>query len=103
MTPQQCVDFLVEKVGHERSTAEGEVRRSFGGGYPPLYQAAYMLGALQIRALRKEMVEGGKMGEKEFHDRFLQENEMPIEILRALMKGGPLKPDFKASWRFYDK
>ena len=26
MTPQQCVDFLVEKVGHERSTAEGEVR-----------------------------------------------------------------------------
>ena len=103
MTPQQCVDFLVERVGHERSTAEGEVRRSFGGGYPPLYQAAYMLGALQIRALRKEMVEGGRMGEKEFHDRFLRENEMPIEILRALMSGAPLKSDFKANWRFYDK
>ena len=103
MTPQQCVDFLVDRVGHERSTAEGEVRRSFGGGYPPLYQAAYMLGALQIRALRKEMVEGGKMGEKEFHDRFLRENEMPIEILRAVMSGAPLKPDFKANWRFYDK
>ena len=102
-TPQQCIDFLVERVGHERSTAEGEVRRSFGGGYPPLYQAAYMLGALQIRALRKEMVEGGKMGEKEFHDRFLKENEMPIEILRALMSGAKLSPDFKANWRFYDK
>ena len=102
-TPQQCIDFLVDRVGHERSTAEGEVRRSFAGSYPPLYQAAYMLGALQIRALRKEMVEGGKMGEKEFHDRFLKENEMPIEILRALLNGAKLKSDFKADWRFYDK
>ncbi|MBI1332396.1 MAG: DUF885 family protein [Armatimonadetes bacterium] len=101
MTPQQCVDYLVEKVGHERSTAEGEVRRSFNGSYPPLYQAAYMLGALQIRALRKEMVEAGKMTEKQFHDQFLQENEMPIEILRALMSGQKLTPDFKATWRFY--
>ncbi len=103
MTPQQCVDYLVEKVGHERSTAEGEVRRSFLGTYPPLYQAAYMLGALQIRALRKELVDGGKMGEKEFHDRILHENEMPIEVLRALMKNSKLTPDFKAEWRFYDK
>ncbi len=103
MTPQQCIDYLVDRVGHERSTAEGEVRRSFGGSYPPLYQAAYMLGALQVRALRKELVEGGKMSEKEFHDRFLQENEMPIEILRANLSGAKLIPDFKASWRFYDK
>ena len=103
MTPQQCIDYLVDRVGHERSTAEGEVRRSFGGSYPPLYQAAYMLGALQVRALRKELVEGGKMSEKEFHDRFLQENEMPIEILRANLSGAKLSPDFKATWRFYDK
>lgn len=103
MTPQQCIDYLVDRVGHERSTAEGEVRRSFGGSYPPLYQAAYMLGALQVRALRKELVEGGKMTEKEFHDRFLLENEMPIEILRANLSGAKLSPDFKASWRFYDK
>ena len=103
MTPKECIDFLVDRVGHERSTAEGEVRRSFGGGYPPLYQAAYMLGALQVRALRKELVEGGKMSEKEFHDRFLLENEMPIEILRANLSGAKLSPDFKATWRFYDK
>ena len=30
-TPQQCVDFLVNRVGHERFTAEGEVRRSLNG------------------------------------------------------------------------
>lgn len=103
MTPQQCVDFLVERVGHERSTAEGEVRRSFMGGYPPLYQAAYMLGALQIRALRREMVDTGKMTEKEFNDRFMTENQMPIEIFRALLSGNKLSPDFRAEWRFYGK
>ncbi|KAG9711727.1 hypothetical protein KCU73_g17097, partial [Aureobasidium melanogenum] len=59
MTPQECIDYLVDRVGHERATAEGEVRRSFNGDYNALYQAGYMLGALQIYALRKEMVENG--------------------------------------------
>ena len=102
MTPQECIDYLVEKVGHERATAEGEVRRSFNGDYSPLYQAGYMLGALQIYALRKEMVEGGEPSEKEFHDRMLREGEMPIEILRALMQGRKLQPGHKAAWKFYD-
>ncbi|HKO78843.1 MAG TPA: DUF885 family protein, partial [Chitinophagaceae bacterium] len=50
--PQQCIDFLVDRVGHERANAEGEVRRSFTGGYGPLYQVAYMLGGLQFMALK---------------------------------------------------
>ena len=54
MTPQEAVDFLVERVGHERANAEAEVRRSFIGSYSPLYQAAYMLGGMQFRALRQE-------------------------------------------------
>jgi uncharacterized protein (DUF885 family) len=29
MTPQEAVDFLVDRVGHELANAEGEVRRSF--------------------------------------------------------------------------
>jgi uncharacterized protein (DUF885 family) len=103
MTPQECVDLLVDKVGHERATAEGEVRRSFLGDYPPLYQCAYMLGALQLYALRQELVVSGKMGEKEFHDRVVQENQMPVEFLRALITDQPLKPDYETSWRFYDK
>lgn len=102
MTPQECIDYLVDKVGHERATAEGEVRRSFNGEYSPLYQAGYMLGALQFYAMRKEMVEGGTMSEKQFHDRVLREGEMPIEILRALMQGRKLQPGHKACWRFYD-
>lgn len=102
MQPQEAIDFLVEKVGHERSTAEGEVRRSFAGNYSPLYQAGYMLGALQIYAMRKELEEAGGFVEKEFHDRILRENEMPIEMLRALITEQDLSPDFEASWRFYD-
>lgn len=102
MQPQEAIDFLVEKVGHERSTAEGEVRRSFAGNYSPLYQAGYMLGALQIYAMRKELETAGGFVEKEFHDRFLRENEMPIEMLRALVTEQDLQRDFEASWRFYD-
>ena len=51
MTPQECIDFLVDKVGHERENATAEVRRSFAGGYPPLYQAGYLIGAKQFWAL----------------------------------------------------
>ncbi|KAI6857828.1 hypothetical protein KC338_g7967 [Hortaea werneckii] len=102
MTPQECVEYLVPKVGHERATAEGEVRRSFSGSYSPLYQAGYMLGALQFYALRKEMVNAGCMTEKRFHGRILKEGEMPVELLRSLLHESPLKPEHRASWRFND-
>ncbi|TVP51319.1 MAG: DUF885 domain-containing protein [Mongoliibacter sp.] len=98
-TPQQCIDFLVDAVGHERANAEAEVRRSFEGSYGPLYQLAYMIGGLQVYSLRNEMVEGGKMTEKEFHDFFITQNYTPIELLRARMKGD-IPKDFKSTWRF---
>lgn len=102
MTPQECIDMLVEMVGHERATAEGEVRRSFNGDYSPLYQAGYMLGALQIYSMRKELVETGNMNEKQFHDRVLRENMMPIELLRALVEEQEIRADFESSWKFYE-
>ena len=102
MTPQECIDLLVDKVGHERANAEAEVRRSFEGRYGPLYQIAYMIGALEIYSMRDEMVNSGKMGEKEFHDLIMSQNAMPIEILRAKVTGNPLKRDHKASWKFLD-
>jgi uncharacterized protein (DUF885 family) len=101
MTPQECIDFLVDRVGHERENATAEVRRSFAGRYQPLYQAAYMLGGLQMRGMYKELVETGKMTPREFHDRIMHENSMPVEILRAIMTEQPLKKGFTASWRFY--
>ena len=85
MTPQQAVDFLVDRVGHERANATAEVRRSFDGSYSPLYQAAYMMGGLQIRALHAEVVGTGKMTNRQFHDAILQSGSMPIEMVRALL------------------
>ncbi|MGC8001343.1 hypothetical protein, partial [Salmonella enterica] len=75
----------VNDVGHERFNAEAEVRRSFGGDYPPLYQLAYLIGGLQVRALHRELVGSGKMTHRQFHDAFLRENCIPIPVLRALL------------------
>lgn len=99
-TPKQCIDFLTDRVGHEPFSAESEVRRSFTGGYGPLYQIAYMMGGLQLRALHKEVTGSGKMTEKAFHDTFLHENTLPIEMFRAIVLQQPLTRDYKTSWRF---
>jgi len=102
MTPQQCIDLLVQKVGHEPENATAEVRRSFNGSYAPLYQAAYLLGGLQIYSLHKELVESGKMTNRAFHDAVLQENSIPIEMVRASLTKQKLSPDFKTNWKFYE-
>ena len=100
-TPQQCVDFLIAAVGHEPDNATAEVRRSFDGSYGPLYQCAYMLGALQFRSLHKELVESGKMTNRQFHDAILHENAIPVEMVRAILTDQKLTPNFTSSWRFY--
>ena len=102
MSAQEAIDFLVDRVGHERRNATAEVRRSVNGSYPPLYQAAYMLGGLQIRALHRELVKSGKMAPREFHDAILHENSIPIELIRASLKREKLERDFKSMWRFYE-
>ncbi len=100
MSPQECIDYLVEKVGHERANAEAEVRRSFTGRYGPLYQIAYMIGGLQFYALKGELVEMGKMTEKAFHDFIITQNNVPVELIRARIKGEDLPRNFQSSWRF---
>jgi hypothetical protein len=99
--PEQCIDFLVTRVGHERFTATGEVRRSFNGSYPPLYQAAYMIGGLQVRALAKELVPSKLAAVKAFNDAVLWEGRMPVEMLRALLANRPVTRDDRAQWMFY--
>jgi uncharacterized protein (DUF885 family) len=100
-TPEQCIDFVVTRGGHERFTATGEVRRSFVGNYSPLYQAAYMLGGLQIRSLYKDLVETKKMTARQFNDAILKANSMPIEMLRAVLTPEPLERNYRAQWKFY--
>jgi len=100
MTAQECVDFLVERVGHERENAAAEVRRSFETNYAPLYQAAYLLGGLQFRALHKEIVGAGKMSNRDFHDTILKMNSIPVEMVRASLTKQPLTKDYRPSWKF---
>jgi hypothetical protein len=104
MTAPQAVDFLVNEVGHERENAAGEVRRSFeSNDYGPLYQCAYQLGALQFRALHAEMVDSGKMTNRQFHDAMLKLNSIPVEMIRASLMQQKLPKNFAAQWKFYEE
>lgn len=101
-SPEECVDFLVDQVGHERRNATAEVRRSIQGGYGPLYQCAYMTGGLQLRALHRELVVEGGWSERAFHDAVLRAGPIPIDLLRAELGGGPVPRSLPAAWRFDD-
>ncbi|WP_421775240.1 DUF885 family protein [Gracilimonas sp.] len=101
-SPQECIDYLVDKVGHEYANAEAEVRRSLEGNYGPLYQIAYMVGAMQFYSLRQELVESGQMTEKEFHDTILQNNSIPVAMVKALLTNIELSKDYTSNWRFGD-
>jgi hypothetical protein len=103
MTPEQAIQFLVDTVAFERANADAEVRRSFNGTYPPVYQAGYMLGGLQLRALHAQLVDKGKMTERQFHDAVIQGGPMPIAMVRARLANIPLTRDGAPPWRFADE
>lgn len=101
-TPQQCIDYLVDRVGFESANAHGEVKRSFEGSYDPLYQLAYLVGGLQLMRIKEEVVDEGKMSFKQFHDRVIKENYLPMEMLRAILRGDNLPSDYETNWKFYN-
>lgn len=100
-TPEQCVDLLVNKVGHERDNALAEVRRSFSGEYGPLYQIAYMMGGLQFYSLHHDLVDSKKMTDRAYHDAVLKEGPIPVEMVRAILTNQKLSRDQRPGWRFY--
>jgi uncharacterized protein (DUF885 family) len=103
MTPEQCIEYLVDKVPFERANSEAEVRRSFNGSYSPIYQAAYMLGGLQLRTLYRELVMSKKMTDRAFHDAVIQSGPMPIAMVRARIAGTPLTREGAAPWKFIEQ
>ena len=58
-----------------------------------------MLGGLQLRAIYREAVEPGLLTQRQFHDRFLQGNHMPMELVRARLLGLPVTRDHTPTWR----
>lgn len=99
LTTQECVDMLVERVGHERLNAEGEVRRSFNGTYPPLYQAAYLLGGKMFWAISQELQSKG-WSLKQIHDAMLQQNQMPPAMMRLALLGEAPPSDSAPMWKY---
>ncbi len=108
MTPDQMIDFLVDRVGHERAGATAEVRRYIGTTYGPLYQTGYMIGGLQLHALQRELTTPGPenpdatgtLSLRDFHDQILRQGPVPIEMIRAALKNEPLPKDWKPTWKF---
>jgi hypothetical protein len=100
MTPEECIELLVERGGHELANAAAEVRRSFNGSYPPLYQLAYMMGGLQFRALYEEMVRSGKMTDRVFHDQVLEGGSMPVEMVRVRVREERIEQNYQPHWKF---
>jgi uncharacterized protein (DUF885 family) len=104
MTVEECIDFLVDRIGHERDNATVEVKAHLSGrayGGRPLAQISYLIGGLQFRALSREILDSGKMTPKDFHDAALLENSIPVELLRAKLTGQKLRPEFTSKWKFY--
>ncbi len=101
MSTEEMVEFLMTRVGLEKDGATAEVRRYVGGGYGPLYQAAYLIGGLQLRALQREAVGDGKMTDEEFHELVLRQGSMPVDLIRARVLGLPVD-DAPSTWRFAD-
>ncbi|MNX79716.1 hypothetical protein D3C86_1113540 [compost metagenome] len=64
-----------------------------------MYQVAYMTGGLQFYALRNELLAKG-WTEKQFHDRVLRENIMPVEMLRVLLEDQVVSEEYKTNWKF---
>ncbi len=100
MSPEEMIEFLVERVGHERDNATAEVRRYISDRYSALYQCGYMIGGLQLRALSAELVGTSQLSPKQFHDAVLRENAIPIELIRASLLGQRPTRDGTPSWRF---
>ncbi len=65
-----------------------------------MYQCAYLVGALQLLDLHKELVDSGKMTDRQFHDAIIAGNSMPIAMVRAGLIKDKLTPDYKPNWKF---
>ena len=63
--------------------------------------AAYLLGGLQLRGLRKELVDSKVMTNKAFHDEIMRQGNMPMALIRLVMTKMKLTRDMDITWKFY--
>ena len=83
MTFDQSVDFFVKQGFQTHAVAEMETKR---GTSDPTY-LVYTLGKLEIMKLRDDYrkMKGPSFNLQEFHDQFMQQGGVPVEIIRKAM------------------
>ena len=100
-SPQESIDFLVDRVGHERDNATAEVRRSFQGGVRTALSGG--VPARRPAAARPAQGAGGHedLTNKQFHDEILRQGNMPIALIRLAVGKQRLTRDMSIDWKFY--
>jgi uncharacterized protein (DUF885 family) len=81
MTPAEAVDYLVDHLPIERSSAEAEVRRYCAW---PTYQLSYAVGRRELLRLRESYRERDPQGysPRKFHDEVMRYGGLPIALAR---------------------
>ena len=79
MTPAEAVDYMVEHLPIERSSAEAEVRRYCAW---PTYQLCYAVGRRELLRLREACREreGDRFQPRRFHDEVMRYGGLPVSL-----------------------
>jgi uncharacterized protein (DUF885 family) len=80
-TRQQAIDYMLSHLMYDRQYIESEVDRYIAN---PGQATSYMVGRLEIERLRQEAERrlGDRFDIKEFHDRVLENGNVPLPVLR---------------------
>jgi uncharacterized protein (DUF885 family) len=81
-TRQQAIDYMLAHLMYDRPYIESEVDRYIAN---PGQATSYMVGRLEIERLRQEAERrlGSSFNIREFHDRVLENGNIPLPVLRA--------------------
>ncbi len=86
-TPEEGIDFLVDRAGLTRDAATAEVRRYMGSPTQPFSYAWGWREILRLRADEEARL-GERFSEREFHDRLLSCGPVPFRFVRRLFGYG---------------
>ena len=56
---------------------------------------------MQLRALRRELVDSRQLTDKQFHDEILRQGNMPMALVRLNLTKMKLTKDMDINWKFY--
>ena len=84
-TRQQAIDYMVAHLMYDRQYIESEVDRYIAN---PGQATSYMVGRLEIERLRREAERrlGGSFDIRQFHDRVLENGNVPLPVLKEYIE-----------------